>query len=433
MYAHVDINNCYVSCETVFRPELKGQPVVVLSNNDGCVVARSDEAKLLGIKMASPEYLVRDILKKNNAYTFSSNYALYADMSARVMNNLSRFTPTLEVYSIDEAFLSLHHLQDEIRLKPENDHDKYIRDYARNISDKIQKYTGLPITVGVGLTKSVAKLANKYAKRNKASVVVLDTPEKVEKATRDISVEDIWGIGRSYYKKLESENIKTARQFMEKNPGWVKQNMTIQGLRLWKELWGQDCYGITEIVDRKKAMCSSRSFNTFINDLNQLSEAVASYTATVAIKLRKDKSIAQNLSVFLCTNRHRKQHFQYFPSLTKRLPSASNNTAYLTGIALESLRDIFKRDIDIKKCKFIKAGVIVTGLIPESEMQYNLFETYNAESSNQLSKITDKINNRYGKGTIRLAVEGYEKEWKMKQDFLSPCYTTRWTDIIKSD
>jgi DNA polymerase V len=415
MYAHVDINNFYVSCERLFRPELDGKVVVVLSNNDGCVIARSNEAKKLDIKMGDPEFMARDLLKQHDATIFSSNYALYADISARVMNNLARYTNMLMVYSIDECFMALSDYA-----------GKDLEKYAREVRSNVVRNTGLPITLGVGKTAALAKLANKAAKKTETNCLVLDTMEKVDEIIDDFAIEDVWGVGFAYYTKLVQAGVETAGDFRRLKPDWVKKHMTVQGLRLWKELWGEPCNALSDVFERSKAVCSSKSFRRYVTDIESLEEAIATYTATVAYKLREQNSMALNLNVFLRTNKHRVDHDQHYPSITLKLPFACNNTPDLTKAALQGLRAIYSPGH-----YYLKGGVIASAIIPAGEVQYNMYTDYKGEKQTELSGLMDKINSRYGKGTLRVAAEGYEKAWIMKQDYLSLCYTTRWSDIVK--
>lgn len=413
MYAHVDINNFYVSCERLFRPELNGKVVVVLSNNDGCVIARSNEAKALNIKMGDPEFMTRDLLKQHDAYIFSSNYALYADMSARVMNNLARYTPMLIVYSIDEAFMLLSNLE-----------GVNLDTYLEQISFEVQRNTGLPITVGAGATTAMAKFANRAAKKSKAPYLFLDSIAKMDAMAAGFDIEDIWGIGFAYYSKLTAMGVTNAAQFKNLKPDWVQKHMTIQGLRLWKELHGEQCHILNDFFERSKAICSSKSFRRYVTDLTSLEEAIATYTATVAFKLRQQNSMALSINVFLRTNKHRVDHDQHYPSITLKLPFASNNTHDLTKVAMQAVRAIYSPGH-----YYLKGGVIVSGIIPAGEVQYHMFSEYKGGKQTELSNLMDKINARYGKGTLRIAIEGFEKAWIMKQDYLSKPYTTQWNSI----
>lgn len=414
MFAHVDINNCYVSCERLFRPELEGRLVVVLSNNDGCVIARSNEAKAIGIKMADAEFMVRERLKQSDAVIFSSNYALYADMSARLMNNLARYTYTLMVYSIDEAFLALGNIRG-IDLNA----------HAEIISTNVMRDTGLPITVGVGPTLSLAKLANKAAKMQGLRFLVLDKEAKIGETVRNFPIEDVWGVGMAYFNKLQELKINTAQDFRELKPDFVRQQMTVQGWRLHQELWGIPCNVIKDVAERSKGIESSQSFNTYQTDLEKVEEAVAMHAATVALKLRQQKSMALNLTVYLRTNKHNVKHDQYYPSLTVRIPFAANSTHELTRVCVQALRAIWQPGFN-----FLKTGVRATGIIPAGEVQSNLFYDNNNSRQQDISKLLDMINDRYGRGTVRMAAEGFDKTWKMKQEYLSKQYTTNWAEIV---
>jgi DNA polymerase V len=413
VFAHVDINNCYVSCETLFQPYLKGKVVVVLSNNDGCVIARSNEAKAIGIKMGDAEFLVRQLLKDHDAIIFSSNYALYADMSARMMNNLARYTYMLMVYSIDEAFLALAHLKVDL--------EKHVAMISKNV----MRDTGLSITVGVGPTMALAKVANKAAKKMGRNYLVLDSEIKIDSVLKDFPIEDVWGVGRQYYDKLTELGIKTAEDFRQMKADLVRQYMTVQGWRLHQELWGKPCNVIKDVADRSKGIESSQSFNTYQTELEQIEEAAAMHAATVAIKLRQQKSMALQLTIYLRTNKHNVKHDQHYPSITVKVPFATNSTHELTKICTQALRAIYEPGYN-----YLKTGVRATGIIPAGEVQYNLFSNYDNSKQLALSNLMDEINERYGRGKLRIAAEGYDKTWKMKQDYLSKQYTTNWHDIV---
>ncbi|MEO3405009.1 Y-family DNA polymerase [Mucilaginibacter sp. CAU 1740] len=414
MFAHVDINNCYVSCERLFNPALEGRVVVVLSNNDGCVIARSNEAKAIGIKMADAEFMVRQNLKENNAAIFSSNYALYADMSARLMNNLARYTYTLMVYSIDEAFMALGNIS-----------DLDLEKHTAAISEHVMRHTGLPITVGVGPTMALAKLANKAAKKQKRNFLVLDTDEKADATVRDFPIEDVWGVGHQYYHKLTEFGVKTAHDFRELKADFVRQHMTVQGWRLHQELWGKPCNIIKDVAERSKGIESSQSFNSYQTELEPLEEAVAMHAATVSLKLRQQQSMALTLTIYLRTNKHNVKHDQHYPSITVKVPFAANSTHQLTRVAVQAIRAIYQPGYN-----YLKTGVRATGIIPAGEVQYHMFSDYEHSKEQKLSELMDGLNNRYGRGTIRLGADSFERKWIMKQEFLSHQYTTDWKDII---
>jgi DNA polymerase V len=414
VFAHVDINNCYVSCERLFDPTLEGRVVVVLSNNDGCVIARSNEAKAIGIKMADAEFMVRQNLKENNAAIFSSNYPLYADMSARLMNNLARYTYTLMVYSIDEAFMAIGNIENL-------DLEKHTDIISRNV----MKDTGLPITVGVGATMALAKLANKAAKRQKRPFLVLDNEDKISEVMKTFPIEDVWGVGRAYYEKLTEFKIATAQDFRELKPDFVRQHMTVQGWRLHQELWGKPCNVIKDVADRSKGIESSQSFNTYQTELEAIEEAISMHAGTVAIKLRQQESMALSLTIYLRTNKHNIKHDQHYPSITVKVPFAANSTHQLTRVAVQAMRAIYQPGYNYLKC-----GVRATGIVPAGEVQYNLFAGYEHSREQKLAELIDGLNDRYGRGTVRLAADSFERKWAMKQEFLSKQYTTDWRDIV---
>lgn len=412
MFALCDCNNFYASAERLFRPELTGKPIVVLSNNDGCVIARSEEAKAFGIKMGDPEFLVRDLIKKYHIYVFSSNYVLYGDMSERVMNQLGRWFPRLDVYSIDEAFGWLGGIRN-------------LESYAPKIRNAVIQNTGIPVSIGVAPTKTLAKLANKLAKKHNG-VLVLDTDEKISDAVRDFPVHDLWGVGRQYYKKFEALKIQTVAQLREMPEMWFKRNMTIMGQRMYNELWGRPAIPLDEIRETTKGITVSRSFRNYIESPEILAEALALYASRLAEKLRAQKLRCVYLQVFLYTNKNREDHPQHFPSHTHKLLIASNSTTDLVGIAVKVSQKLFRYGI-----KYRKAGVIATGLIPESELQLNMFSDHDGGKKDTVSAVLDRLNLAYGRGTLRMATEGYEKKWRLKHEYLSKGYTTRWSDIIQ--
>ena len=413
MFALADCNNFYASCERLFRPELNARPVIVLSNNDGCVIARSNEAKALGIAMGAPKFKIEDEIKRHNIAVCSSHYELYGDMSARVMTNLARFTPEVEVYSIDECFLRLAGFTN-------------LDQYGKNIRDTTIKNTGIPISVGIAPTKTLAKLANKLAKKTPSGVVLLDNEAEITEALKSYPVEDIWGVGRQYAIKLISEGIETAEQLRNLPAEWVNKNMTIVGARMWRELWGESCLHLKTVLDPKKGMCTSRAFGKVTDNFGDLEQATASYTSRLGVKLRREKLCTMVISVRLLTNRFKTDQLQAYPSITINLPHPVNNTTDLIRAAMTGLKKIY-----LKGFLYQKVEVMATGLIPETEVQLNMFEEYQGLKNNKLSGILDTINKHYGSGTIRMATAGQQQRWAMKRQFLSPGYTTNWKDIIK--
>lgn len=416
MFALVDCNSFYVSCERVFRPDLNDKPVVVLSNNDGCVIARSNEAKKLGIKMGEPAFRIVGFLEANQVVVFSSNYSLYGDLSQRVMSTLSQFTPEIEIYSIDEAFLNLDGLVVELT------------EYAHRICRTVLKNIGIPVSVGVGPTKVLAKLANHFAKKDPGhqGVLVLDSPGKIEEALRRLAIGEVWGIGRQYAKLLESVNVKTAWDFTKLPDSWVRKRMTVVGLRVKKELEGISCLPLELAGSAKKEICTSRSFGEAQTELEPIKEAVANFAAKCAWKLRKQKSCAGVLIVFMQTNGFNLDEPQYHPSLSYPLPVATNSTMEIIQYSLAGLERIFR-----KGYRYKKAGVIAADIYPEAKVQGSLFDEVDRVRHRQIMKTMDQLNDRFGRERVKFAVQGVVKQkWQLKQAHLSPCYTTQWQDIM---
>jgi DNA polymerase V len=416
MFALVDANNFYVSCQRVFDPALNGRPVIVLSNNDGCVISRSNEAKKLGIKMAEPAFKIADFLQKNNVAVFSSNYALYGDLSHRVMSTLGQFTLELEIYSIDEAFLNLAGLPVDLE------------DYALRIRRTVLKNVGIPVSVGIGPTKVLAKAANHNAKKTPENqgICVLDSPEKVQEALKIFEIDEVWGIGRQYANLLKSLNIKTAWEFVQMEDSWVRKKMTVVGLRVKKELEGISCLEMELVPTAKKMICTSRSFGQAQTELEPIQEAVATYATRCACKLRKQHSCAGGLMVFVHTNGFKPEEPQYEQNFTCKLPVETNSTMEIIRYSLAALGAIYKPGYRYKK-----AGVIVYDIVPEGQIQYSLFDNVDRGKESSIMQTLDKINNRFGRDTLKLAVQGSGQKWKLRQEHLSPCYTTKWSDIIE--
>ncbi|HEY8344157.1 MAG TPA: Y-family DNA polymerase [Bacillota bacterium] len=417
MFALVDCNNFYVSCERVFRPDLNDRPVVVLSNNDGCIIARSNEAKALGIKMGEPAFKIADFLRQNRVAVFSSNYALYGDLSHRVMSTLDRFTPELEIYSIDEAFLNLSGLPVDLE------------EYAREIRATVLKYIGIPVSVGVGPTKVLAKVANHYAKKVPANqgIYVLDSPAKIDEALKLFAIDEVWGIGRQYSKLLKSQGIETAWDFIQLQDGWVKKRITVVGLRVKKELEGVSCLEMELVPSAKKAICTSRSFGESQTEVEPLREAVATYAARCAEKLRRQHSCAGMLMVFIHTNGFKRNEPQYERNFVCKLPAPTSSTMELIRYALYALEAIYR-----KGYRYKKAGVLALDIVPENQVQGALFDRVDRAKHAAVMKTLDVINSKYGRDTLKIAAQGIgkNKKWKLRQEKLSPSYTTKWDDII---
>jgi len=415
MFALVDCNNFYASCERVFRPDLRNKPVVVLSNNDGCVIARSNEAKALGIPMGAPAFEFQKIFDDNNIQVFSSNYALYGDMSNRVMNLLSEFTPDMEIYSIDEAFL-----------KFENIHGFDQHAKGKSIKQMVDKSTGIPVSVGFAETKALTKVANKIAKKfssHTGGVYVIDSEGKMIKALKWLKIGDVWGIGRRYAYRLEKTGIDTAYKFIQQPDEWVRRNMSVVGLRLKKELQGIPMLDL-EQVQRKKNIATTRSFDKNYRGFEQVRERISTFAVTCAQKLRKQHSGANALMVFIHTNGNRKDLAQYSRNIVIGLPYATNSDIELSRFATMGLRKIFKDGYQYKK-----AGVIVMNFTPDKEQQLNLFENSNPKHK-PLMETIDRLNKTIGRQKIKLASQDFDRTWKMRQEQLSPRYTTQLSEII---
>jgi DNA polymerase V len=416
MFGLIDCNNFYASCERVFNPLLNGRPVVVLSNNDGCVIARSAEAKALGIPMGEPAYKLKALIEANQVAVFSSNYVLYGDMSHRVMTTIAQFAPDMEIYSIDEAFLLFDGFEN-IDLKEYG--EKIVRTTTRN--------TGIPVSLGVAPTKTLAKLANKFAKKYKdyKGVCIIDTDEKLEKALKLTAVGDVWGIGRQYAKKLEYYSIHTAWDFTQRSKSWVHHTMGVVGERTWLELKGTPCVEMDKTTT-KKSICTSRSFGERLTELSPISEAVSNFAASCAEKLRKQHSLASVIMVFIQTNPNATNLPQHCKQVALQLPVPTNDTTELINFALRGLKAIFAEGFQFKK-----AGVIVSEIVPERPLQGDLFDTRNRDKFSKIMTVMDSLNASYGKQKVKIAAQGFDRKWKLKNERLSPCYSTKLEDVLE--
>jgi len=416
MFGLIDCNNFYASCERVFNPLLNGRPVVVLSNNDGCVIARSAEAKALGIPMGEPAYKLKALIEANQVVVFSSNYVLYGDMSHRVMTTVAQFAPDMEIYSIDEAFLLFDGFEN-INLK----------EYGEIIVRTTTRNTGIPVSLGIAPTKTLAKLANKFAKKYKdyKGVCVIDTDEKREKALKLTAVGDVWGIGRQYAKKLEYYSIHTAWDFTQRSKSWVRHTMGVVGERTWLELKGTPCVEMDKTTT-KKSICTSRSFGERLTELSPISEAVSNFAASCAEKLRKQHSLASVIMVFIQTNPNATNLPQHCKQVVLQLPVPTNDTTELINFALRGLKAIFAEGYQFKK-----AGVIVSELVPERPLQGDLFDTRNRDKFSRIMTVMDSLNASYGKQKVKIAAQGFDRKWRLKNEKLSPCYSTKLEDVLE--
>ncbi len=414
--ALIDCNNFYASCERVFQPKLRNRPLVVLSNNDGCVIARSNEAKALGIEMGAPYHLNKDLFMKNGVEVKSSNYTLYGDMSARVMKTLSHFSPRQEIYSIDECFLGLEGFEDRLE------------SHAREMRATVYQWTGIPVSVGIAPSKTLAKIANRAAKKNPASggVGVMMTLREQEQALSKIELTDIWGVARRLSARLEAIGIKTPLQLRDADPRMVRQEFGVVVERIVKELRGEPCIELEEAPANKKSLVASRSFGRPVEKLEEMQEAVASHMSRAAEKMRSQGLATANIIVFVETNRFRPQDPQYSNSQTVNLPIATSDTGRLVAAAMKGLSAIWRTKFSYKK-----GGVMLLDLTPAVHVQGSLFETPDDPSSHARMKALDAINRKYGKGTLVFGSAGVKRAWDMRRGYISQSYTTSWKDLLK--
>ncbi|MDC1067743.1 Y-family DNA polymerase [Candidatus Kapabacteria bacterium] len=412
--AIVDCNSFYASCEKVFRPDLADKPVVVLSNNDGVVIAASPEAKALGLN-GKPYFKVKDQIKKNNVAVFSSNYALYGDMSQRVMETLEMFCPEIEVYSIDEAFLFFDIF-----------HIKNITDYCIKIRETVKKWTGMPVTIGVAKTKTLAKLANRFAKKNEkySGVLNLCDFKDINKFLELTPIGDVWGVGGKYKKMLNTFGVESALDFISTDSKWVRKKMTVVGERTWRELNGQECIAQEEQAPPKKVIISSRSFGKMTDSKAEVKEAVAFFASRAAVKIREQGSAVKVMSVYLRTNKFKTELAQYHNGVQINLPIPSSITSEIVKYALKGFEQIFR-----KGYLYQKVGVMLAELVPEDTAQYGLFESKSRLKGKLATDTLDSINKKFGSNTISIASTGNVRKWSMKREFLSPKYSTYWEEI----
>ena len=423
LFALVDVNNFYVSCERVFAPKLEDVPMVVLSNNDGCAVARSAEVKALGVKMGTPWFQMKDLAKQHGIQAYSSNYTLYGDMSGRVVEVLKTFTPNLEVYSIDESFLRI-----ETVLKSYADPTSM----GQIIKEKVRDTTGLPVCVGIGASKTLAKLANHLAKKNPQFAGVCDIstmPKEVfYQWMAETSVGEVWGIGRQLTKKLKALQIDSIFDLLETSPQLMRQQFGVVVERICYELRGVSCLELEEVAPVKQQIVSSRSFGKPVASMEQLAESVATHVARGAEKLRSQKSVTGALTIFIQTNPHKPFEPQHHQSVTVALASPSDNTLTLTSTALKGLKQIYKAGF-----KYKKAGVMFNLLADKPTVQQSLFDDMEVRGKSAgLMKAMDSINSRFGNAVIRTAVAGTKEtkqDWQMRSGNKSPNYTTQWDEL----
>jgi DNA polymerase V len=411
VFALVDCNNFYVSCERVFNPKLEHKPVVVLSNNDGCVVARSNEAKALGIKMGIAAFEIAGLLKKHNVLIFSSNYTLYADMSGRVMETLSEFTPEIEVYSIDEAFLNLAGISGSLS------------DYGRRIRQTVRQWTGMPVSIGIAATKTLAKVANHISKRSARFDGVLDltASTNLEQVLAEVPVEKVWGIGIRTTIVLKKAGINTALDLSRADIGWVRDKFGVVGIRTVYELRGECCYELEQNPPAQKSLIVSRMFGEPVESIEQLKEAAASYASRAGERLREQGLTAGAQTLFVTTSRFIRN--SYFNSHTVEFDVSTNDTMELIRAASSSTEKLFCEGFQFKKC-----GVILTGLVPENQAQQGLFDNADREKNKRLMRAVDAINAKINT-PVRWAAEGLIQPWQVQFKRRSRRFTTCWSEL----
>ena len=415
--ALIDVNNFYVSCERIFNPKLEDKPVVVLSNNDGCVVARSNEVKALGVKMGQPWFEVKDLARKYGIIAYSSNYTLYADMSKRVMDVLGMFSPNQEIYSIDECFLDLTGFSDLPR-------------YGKEIRQRIRQWVGLPVCVGIGASKTLAKLANHIAKKNPEFDGVCDLNSMAvyqqESWFKRIEVGEIWGIGRRLAPKLNAMGIHTVMDLKKASPAGMRNRFSVVMEKIIRELNGMACIELEEVNSPKKEIVCSRSFGIKVTDLHSLEEAISLYVSRAAYKLRQQNSYAGAVHVFINTSRFLPPKENYANSIRVPFPSQTASTIVITRAALWGLRRIYRQGY-----KYQRAGVMVSELVSADGRQDDLFSTISTGTkTGRLMEVIDQVNDRMGTGTIRLASEGIKQSWSMRRERKSQNYTTDWDELL---
>ena len=416
--ALVDCNSFYASCEAIFKPHLKNQPVVVLSNNDGCVIARSSLAKKFGIKMGVPFFEVKELVKQNNVKVFSSNYTLYANISSRVMGVLKNYCDELEIYSVDEAFLILNKYS-----------ERSFFQRAMQIKKTVKKWIGVPVSIGIANNKTLSKIANHLAKKDElgTQVVELLDRQQIEIALKVLEVGEIWGIGSRISKFLQSNSIQTAYDLYSSDPRWVRQHLGVVGERTYRELHGEMCFPIIESPEAKKQCRVSRSFESYVENFKELEQRIISYATRASEKIRSDNLQAKRITVFIRSNKFNQKNQPYYGDKTYSFISPTNDLFEIVRLAVEALSSIYKPGI-----KYKKAGVLLSDLSSEGIYNRDLF--FQRSEKDLLKKIKvnrvfDRLNSRYGSGTICIAKENYEKFYLTRRKNLSPAYTSNFYDL----
>jgi len=416
--ALVDCNSFYVSCETIFKPHLKNKPVVVLSNNDGCVIARSSLAKKVGIKMGVPFFEVKKIVKQHNVKVFSSNYTLYANISSRVMGVLNNYCDELEVYSVDEAFLIF------------NKHsERSFFERARQIKKTVKEWIGIPVSIGIAENKTLSKIANHLAKKDELGTQIVELLDRrqIEIALKVLEVGDIWGIGNRISKFLQSNSIQTAYDLYSSDPRWIRQHLGVVGERTYRELHGEMCFPIVESPEAKKQCRVSRSFESYIENFKELEQRVVSYATRASEKIRSDQLQAKKITVFIRSNKFNQKNQPYYGDKTYSFISPTNDLFEIVKMAVKALGYIYKSGI-----KYKKAGVLLSDLSSEGTYNRDLFFQRSEKDilkKIKVNRVFDRLNSRYGSGTICVAKENYEKFYLTRRKNLSPAYTSSFYEL----
>lgn len=414
MYGLCDCNNFFVSCERVFRPNLAERPVVVLSNNDGCVIARSNEAKALGIGMGQPLYQVQPLIARHKVEIFSGNFALYGDMSRRVMTTLRDSVPRIEIYSIDEAFFDLQGIEEPLDV------------FGRTVGRTIRRNTGIPVSIGIAPTKTLAKIASKLAKRYPKldGCCYMHRPQDVEKVLSTFPLRDVWGIGRRYGKMFDAMRIDTALQFTQLPQEWVHRRMGVTGLRTWNELQGIECISFEQMPPKKQQITISRSFPKEIYESDELDHIVSEFASMCAEKLRRQHSICGEVQTYIYTNRHREDQPQRYETGLMTIAEPTNSTIEIVRHARAAFRQIYRAGYGYKK-----AGVVLSDIRPMTGTQGTLFSSVDHTKQNRLMEVFDQVNKEHGRGKIILAAQG-TRPFRMNREHLSPRYTTDWKELL---
>ncbi len=415
MFGLCDCNNFFASCERVFNPSLNGKPIVVLSNNDGCVIARSNEAKALGIKMGQPVYQLKDIISRGDVKLFSSNYNLYGDMSNRVFQTIKQYAPTVEIYSIDEAFIDLSGMDIEA-----------LNDFGRQLVRVVRRNTGIPISIGIAPTKTLAKVASKLCKQypKLEGCCVMHRPEDITKVLKKFPIGDIWGIGRRYNKMLNTFGVEYAEQFRALSPSWIKDKMSIVGVRTWRELHGEPVIEFEEEASGRKSIMVSRSFAKELTTIPDLEESLTTFISIAARKLRAQQSLAGQMQVFIFTNRHRNDKPQHIEGSLITFPSPTDSTIDMVKEGVRVLKELYREGYEYKK-----AGVVLYDISSKSASLYDMFEDEKRTKHKSLMATLDNLSSRYGRSAVMIGHQSSDGI-KSNRNHLSPEYTTKWGDIL---